>query len=427
MADYARAVEYLLALKKGGVRPGLERMTRFVAELGNPERRVPCVHVAGTNGKGSVSAMLESVFRTAGWRTGLYTSPHLVRLGERIQVNRRLLPPEEIATWTEKLQPVANRLTAEGAGPSYFEFMTAMAFTHFAQESCDIAIIETGLGGRLDATNVVLPEVSVITSIGLDHRDLLGPDLAAIAREKAGIIKPKRPVVIGRLPPVAEKVVRDIAVQRESPVTAVPAEFGTEVSRYPVTNLEGDYQRVNAATATLAARQMEPRWRLAPDVIARGLQQVDWPGRWHRVQVGERRVILDAAHNEEGAAALEKGLAALRKETGRAPIIIMGALGADRARPLLEVGSRQAAEIFFVVPAQTRACGFAELEALLPVSAGIRTHRSSVAELFPAPDTCTAGTAGDTLVVTGSIYLLGEVLARLEPDRGDLEDRLQDF
>jgi dihydrofolate synthase/folylpolyglutamate synthase len=427
MADYARAVEYLLALKKGGVRPGLERMTRFVAELGNPERRVPCVHVAGTNGKGSVSAMLESIFRAAGWRTGLYTSPHLVRLGERIQVNRRPLPPEEIAMWTEKLQPVANWLAAEGAGPSYFEFMTAMAFMHFAQESCDIAIIEAGLGGRLDATNVVLPEVSVITSIGLDHRELLGPDLAAIAREKAGIIKPKRPVVIGRLPPVAEKVVRDIAAQRESPMTAVTAEFSAEHSCYPATNLEADYQRVNAATATLAARQMEPRWRLAPEVITRGLQQVDWPGRWHRVRMGARQVILDAAHNEEGAAALEQNLAALKQETGRAPIIIMGALGADRARPLLEVVARQAAEIFLVVPAQSRACGFAELEALLPGNAEIRTHRSSVAELFPAPDTCTAGTANDTVVVTGSIYLLGEVLARLGPDRADLEDHLQDF
>lgn len=419
--------DYLLNLKRRGVRPGLARIEQFATALGNPERAVPCLHLAGTNGKGSVAAMLEAIVRSAGWRTGLYTSPHLVRLGERIQVDREPLTPAELAAHLDALRPVAERLDATPAGgPGYFEFMTAVAWTHFAARRCDLAIIEAGMGGRLDATNLVEPEVSVITSIGIDHAEFLGDTFAKIAAEKAGIIKPGRPVVIGLLPPEAEAVVRATAAARNAPVFSVRETFGADREEFPATNLVGEHQRANAATATLAARALPAKWRLTPESIARALLHVSWPGRWHLLRTPDRTVILDAAHNEEGADALERNLARLTAEDGRRPTIVVGVLGATRARPLLAAIARHAAAIHLVVPRQSRACSHEELAALLPAGTKVAIHRSTVAELFP-PGECLAGPAGGTVVVTGSIYLVGEVLSRLEPARGPLEDHLEDF
>jgi dihydrofolate synthase/folylpolyglutamate synthase len=430
MTDYAAVQDYLRGLKARGVKPGLARMERFMAALGHPEKTTPCVHVAGTNGKGSVAAMLEAILRGAGWRTGLYTSPHLVRLGERIQVNRQAMTAEPIARYTREIRPVAEALAATHgpeAHPSYFEFMTAMAFLHFARERCDFALIETGMGGRLDATNVVLPEVSVITSISFDHCEFLGDSLEQIAAEKAGIIKPSRPVVIGRLPPEAERVARAAAAQRAAAVVSLREEYGSGGNPFPATNLAGDHQRWNAAVATLAARALPARWRVTDPVVNTALQQVDWPGRWQRVQAGTRQIILEAAHNAEGAQALERALVRLIADTGRAPVVVVGVLGLTRAEPLLAAVCRHAREIHLVMPRQRRACTQDQLAALIPSSCPARVHRSTVDTVFPEAARCTAGDPGDTIVVTGSIYLLGEVLVRLDPSRGPLEDQLQDF
>ncbi len=429
-AGYAATQDYLFGLKSGGVKFGVDRMRVLAALLGNPERKVPCVHVAGTNGKGSVSAMLEAILRASGQRTGLYTSPHLVRLGERVQVNRGMLTEEEITAFVRELRPLADAI-ASGAGPddrpTFFEFMTAMAFLQFERKSCGFSVIEVGLGGRLDATNIVEPEVSVVTSIGLDHCEMLGNTFEAIAGEKAGIIKAGRPVVIGRVPLGAETTLRRVAASRGSPLLSVREEYGDDVERYPRTSLEGDYQRWNAATASLAARLLAPGFGVTPKAIESGLGAVDWPGRWQRTVLGGRLAILDASHNPEGAAVLDANLAHLHRETGRLPVAIVGALGAARAGPLLEVLSRHCREIHLVVPHQARATCHAELEALVPRTFAGRTVRSTVEELFPSPSLCTAGGRDDVIVVTGSIYLLGEVLGRLEPMRGPGEGRLQDF
>lgn len=428
--DYAAAVDYLINLKTRGFALGLERMRRLAAAIGNPQNAVPCVHIAGTNGKGSVAAMLEAILRGAGWRTGLYTSPHLVRLGERVQVDRRVLGEEEIAAYVRELQPVVARLESEfgpDEHPSYFEFMTALAFLHFARSRCDVACLEVGLGGRLDATNIVTPEVSAITSIGFDHCDVLGDTLADIAAEKGGIIKPGVPVVIGRLPREAEEVIREIADAQNARVFSVTEVFGEAVERYPTTNLAGEYQRWNAATATLAARVLAPKWKLSDARIAAALERVDWAGRWQTRAVGGRKVILDTSHNAEGAAVLDANLARLIAETGRRPIIIAGVLGAARARALVPVICRHASEIHFVRPAQSRACTFEEMEALVEPGFAGRVVRNTVEAIFPNAETCTLGQSGDTVVVAGSVYLAGEVLARLEPERGGNEGRLQDF
>jgi dihydrofolate synthase/folylpolyglutamate synthase len=428
-AGYAPVQDYLFGLKAKGLKFGIDRMRILVEALGHPERSYPVIHVAGTNGKGSVSAMLDAILHTAGWRTGLYTSPHLVKLGERVQVDRRLLGEAEIVAYANELRPVAERpaLFSADDHPSFFEFMTAMAFLQFARRKVDIGIIEVGLGGRLDATNIVLPEVAVITSIGLDHCEMLGDQLEQIAAEKAGIIKSGRPVVLGRMPPVAEVIIRKIAAERHAPVHSVREEFGDGIDRYPHTNLEGDYQRWNAATATLVARLLPPRWKLDGEVISRGLLHANWPGRWQRMTAGGRPLILDASHNPEGAKVLDANLTKLLAETGRKPVIMTGALGEYRARALLEVIARHAREIHLAIPHQARACGYEELEHCVPATFGGRVARTTVADVFPGPDRCAIGGVEDTVVVTGSIYLIGEVFERLEPGRGAGEGGLQDF
>lgn len=429
LAEYAAVKEYLYALKAGGVKFGIDRMRRLVAELAHPERSYPVIHVAGTNGKGSVSAMLESIFRTAGWRTGLYTSPHLVKLGERVQVDRRLLTEDEIVAYARELQPVAARAAAlvPDEHATFFEFMTAMAFLQFQRRHVDMAIIEVGMGGRLDATNVVQPAVTVITSIGLDHCAELGDTVEKIAAEKAGIIKPGIPVVLGRLPAGAEQVIRDVAAANGAPVHAIREIFGDDLNSYPLTNLEGDYQRWNAATATTAARLLAKAGKPDPVAIQYGLAHVAWPGRWQRLDVGGRRIILDASHNPEGAQGLEENLRRLVADTGQKPIIVAGALGEFRARALLEVVARHAREIHLVSPQQARATPYADMVKLAPPAARPALRENTVAGIFPDAATCALGAPGDTIVVTGSIYLLGEVLERLEPARGRGEGKLQDF
>ena len=428
--DYDQVCRYFGELKARGVSLGLKQMERILQALGNPHMVVPCIHIAGTNGKGSVAAMLEATLRRAGWRTGLYTSPHLVRLGERVQVNRRLLAEKDWVNYVHELKEVIagpDAAIPSGIDPSYFEFVTALAFLHFARTRCDISCIEVGLGGRLDATNLVVPEVSVITSIGLDHCEVLGHSLAAIASEKAGIIKPGRPLVIGRLPSEAEHVIREIAAERGAQVISVVEVFGDDLERYPATNLEGDHQRVNAATATLAARALPPRLRPSEALIATTLRTVDWPARWQRFSVGGRTVILDSSHNAEGAVTLDGALESLATEQGRRPIVVAGVLGLSRARPLIDVLSRRAREIHFVRPAQSRACSFEELESLVAPDSNVPVFRHAVADLFPSATFCRVGEVGDVVVVTGSLYLAGEVLARLDPTRGPYEGHLQDF
>ncbi|HVU24336.1 MAG TPA: folylpolyglutamate synthase/dihydrofolate synthase family protein [Opitutus sp.] len=422
MKTYADAQAYLYALKSRGYAPGLDRMRRVSAVLGHPHAAIPSIHIAGTNGKGSVAAMLEAILRAAGWRVGLYTSPHLVRLGERIQINREPLGEAAIVDYVHELRPLAD---AEAL--TYFETMTAMAFAHFARQRCDIAVLEVGLGGRLDATNIVTPEVAVISSIGLDHADVLGDTLAAIAGEKAGIIKPDRPLVIGRLPPEAETVIRDVARERGATVISVAGEFGDELTNYPRTNLAGDYQRWNAATATLAARALSPRWRISDGLIDHALRVVDWSARWQRIALDDRTLIVDSSHNAEGASVLDANLARLVAETGRAPVVVCGVLGLDRARPIIAAVCRHAREIRFVVPAQSRASSHEQLESVVPPYYRGPVVRDTVERLFPGPGGCAAGGPGDVIVVAGSIYLAGEVLAQLEPARGRGEGRLQDF
>jgi dihydrofolate synthase/folylpolyglutamate synthase len=419
---YAAVAEYLFNQKPRGSKFGIDRMRPFAALLGHPERAVPWIHIAGTNGKGSVAAMVDSILRTAGYKVGLFTSPHLVHLGERVQVNRSSLSEQKIIDYVRELDPVADRvagLSSSDDRPSFFEFMTAMALLEFQRTQCDVGVIEVGLGGEFDATNIINPEVSVIASIGLDHCDLLGHSLEEIARAKAGIIKNNRPLVIGRLPAAAEKVVRSIAHDRGARVVSVRENFGESIANYPETNLAGDYQRWNAATATLTVGELNSTWRIPMPALAQGLRSVDWPGRWQRLRVGERNVILDSSHNAEGATVLDANLAALIGEFRQQPVVVVGALGGERASALIDVIAKYASEIHLVVPNQPRATTHNELESLIRPEFAASIFRSSITQIFPGGPQCTVGRRDEVVVVTGSIYLLGEVMTQLKKSPAD--------
>ncbi len=425
--DYVSAKEYLFGLKGKGSKFGIDRMRLFVEKLGHPERQLRVIHVAGTNGKGSVSAMCEAIFRAAGYRTGLYTSPHLVRLGERVQVDRKILSEDEIVAYTLELKAVAEELVrgAEEDHPTFFEFMTAMAFLHFQRKAVDVAVIEVGLGGRLDATNVVDPAVSVITSIGLDHCQQLGDTLPKVAREKAGIIKPGKQVVLGQLATEPRQAIEEIARERGSAVIRVEQRFGDGLADWPRTNLAGEHQRKNAGTATLAVEAVRDLLPVSPERIAEGLACVEWAGRWQKREFGGKSLIFEAAHNPEGAEALDRQLARLVADTGRRPVVAVGALGDARAHALLDVISRHARAIYLFEPNQPRATPLAVLRESIPVSFEGAVECRRVNDVF-GPGSCGLGEVGETIVVTGSLYLIGEVLERLEEPTPICEGALQD-
>lgn len=405
-------------------------MAAFIEALGRPDRSYPIIHLAGTNGKGSTAAMLEQIFRTAGYKTGLFTSPHLVFLGERIQVNRESLTPEIITALTTELDMHAKAVAKDNweNHPTFFEFMAAMGMLYFQQQAVDIAIFETGLGGRLDATNVVDPLVSVITSIGLDHTKILGDTVEKIAREKAGIIKPGRPVIMGRVPEPGARVLRQVAFGNRAKVVSVQEQFGDQIEKYPETNLFGTFQRWNAATAIATCRPLEQMFPGLLEVSQSALQCVDWPGRWQKIELPcERTLILDATHNHEGSYFLDENLSYLESELGHKPWIVAGTLGEFRAKFLIPVAARHARELFLLETQQPRSATFEDLRRWIPDGVDLPVINANKETLFPSIQSCSIGEPGDTIVVTGSIYLLGEVLERLTGQEAETGAALQDL
>lgn len=413
--DYEEVKAYLYGLMSYGASYGIDRMRLLSRLLGNPEKTFPVIHVAGTNGKGSVCAMLEGIYRQNGYRTGLFTSPHLVRLEERIQVDREPIPEYQFIEYIEYLKSMAesSNFENEGLRPSFFEMLNAVGFLHFSKQKIDIGIIETGLGGRFDSTNILEPLVSVITSISRDHTEILGENLESIAMAKAGIIKPGKPVVLGPMPVEAEIVIRGVACEQNSPVFSVEEAYGKDLEDYPLTGLQGTYQRSNAATALLVSHVIKDSFSIDADVSLQGLKIVDWPGRWQSMSVGGNRLILDCAHNEEGAKGLAENLKLLIQEEGRKPIIIVGVLGAYRARAIMPIVAQYAETIILVEPKNSKAVGINALKSLMPSSFTGTIAEGSVEDLFPSPFVFNIETEGRTIVATGSIYLIGEIMERV--------------
>ncbi len=399
----------------------LARVEAFLRLIDDPHRAYPCIHVAGTKGKGSVSALCAAACRSAGLRTGLYTSPHLRDFSERIQVDGRPIPQQEIVALLDEIKPAIEAIP----GISTFEIMTALAFLHFSRREVEIAVIEVGLGGRLDATNVVTPLVSVITSISFDHTPILGNTLDEIATEKAGIIKAGIPVVSSPQRPEALRRIRAVAGERRAPLTLVGMDTGyqrlsqtlddqrIQVWEDPAHPFElriplvGKHQLENAATAwtalQVAARAGIP---LTEAAIQAGFDATAWPGRFQILQ-REPFVILDAAHNPDSARRLAETLDELLP--GRPITLVCGVSGDKNLQGFLDVMSGRVRLAIATQAAHPRAMPPAELaDKLVELGAPVRME-ATIESALPA---ALAATSTDGIVlVTGSVFLVGAALA----------------
>ena len=402
---YTEAIQFLYDLRLFGAKFGLENTFKLAALAGNPQDRLRFIHVAGTNGKGSTCAMLESIYRAAGLRVGLFTSPHLISFRERIQVNRQLIPEVAVVRLVGELQPLLKQFPA-GHHPTFFEVVTVMALKFFAEQKCDLVIWETGLGGRLDATNIVTPLAGVITNIQFDHQQWLGDTLEKIAAEKAGIIKPGVPVITAADEPEALAVIEKTARGKNAPLIKVAqasrlhAAAGTAALPLP-----GDHQRLNAALALAVVEALQSKIPESDSAIRTGLETVNWPGRLQLVTRPSGQIfLLDGAHNVAGAKVLRKALEKYFGGTRR--ILVLGVLQDKDWRHICETLAPLAARILTVPVSSERAADARELAAACRAV-------NSTAEIVACDSLREALgkiVSDDFVVVTGSLYLVGEAL-----------------
>jgi len=431
--SYQDTIAYLFSLQQYGMKFGLDNIRRLMSVLDNPQDTFRSVHVAGTNGKGSTASMIESMLRTAGVTTGLFTSPHLVSFTERIRVNGREISEADVVALADEVRTAAAGIP--DFSPTFFEVTTAMAFLCFRKMRVEWAVVEVGMGGRLDATNILMPEASVITGIDIDHREFLGETLHKIAGEKAGIIKQGRPVISSSQHAEVMDVLMRKAGEYGSAFYFFGEDFTAEITAEDLTCIKIDYQgiaayqglavqlagRHQAMNAAVAVRTIEEITRAYPALrcdIRRGLRDVRWPGRLEFVK--ERPpVLIDGAHNPQAAAVLAAYLKKALELYSRIILVIGVMADKDREgimRPLLPLAS----EIIFTAPAYGRAASpeilAAQARGLGYFSKTAPTVSGALAlaeELF---------TQGDLIVITGSFYTVGEaqealgrtgVLARL--------------
>ena len=404
---YAEAIQFLSGLQRFGARPGLDTTRQLAALAGNPQAALRFIHVAGTNGKGSTCAMLESIYRAAGLRVGLFTSPHLVAFGERIQVNRRLISEDDLARRVAELQPLLADFSDE-THPTFFEVVTVMALRYFAGKKCDLVIWETGLGGRLDATNIVTPLASVITNVQFDHQEWLGDTLAKIAVEKAGIIKPGVPVVTATDEPEALSVVTETANRLHAPLTVVNRlDSERAATNAETVSLLGDHQRLNASLARAVVRVLQKQIPVSDEAIRTGLGQVEWAGRLQVLPRANQTILLDGAHNAAGAAALR---VALQKFFSNRPLaLILGVLSDKDWLAVCETLAPLAGHIVLTPVASERTAS------PMTLAEGCRRANPTavVAECGSLKEALAATERDPFVLITGSLYLVGEALELL--------------
>jgi len=433
--SYESAISQLLALGHELLSQRkfeLDHMRKLASALGNPQRRFPSVLIAGTNGKGSTAATLASMAKAAGYRTGLYTSPHLLRVNERMQINQEPISDSELAEMYERVEGAAADLVSKGDlpwHPSFFEMLTAMMFEYFASAGVELAVLEVGMGGRLDATNIADPCISVITDIDLDHQQFLGNTLAEIAREKAGILRPDCVVVLLPQHPqvndalgnaIVERGARAVsAVKYVPPMTqsaghnSFPLEFmGTEIQvDFP---LQGRHQLRNLALAITAAERLHDfGFNIQPQHVEHGIRETRWRGRFERqpAEAGRPEVVLDVAHNPAGAWALRSALSTFYED--RELTLVFGAM---RDKAIQEI-----ADILFplaerVIATQSRNPRAAAPHEIAAIAKRTQSHIVEEADVRAALQQAfrLAGNKG-VVVITGSIYIVGEALEILAP------------
>lgn len=415
------AISYIHSFQWQDHAPGLGRMRALLRALGDPQRGRKFVHVAGTNGKGSTCACIASVLRAAGYRVGLNTSPYLMTFHERIQVNGALISDEELASLAEEIRPAAEAMAEH---PTEFELITAIALLHFCRKDCDISVLEVGLGGALDASNVIdVPEAAVLTAMGMDHVALLGPAQADVAAAKAGIIKPGGDVVSYGECPEADGVFRRACKERGAVLTEVdfsrlrPRSFGLDGSQFdfaPYGNLylplTGAYQLKNAATAITALEVLRKKgWRVSEEALRRGLAQVRWPGRFEVLR-RDPVFLLDGAHNAHGMTAAAESLGALFPR--RKIVFVLGLLADKDVSAMLDALAPLAKQVFTLRPDSPRAM---EAEALMSLLAerGVPARACGTAEEGVRSAMEAAGRSG-IVCALGSLYLSGDIRRAVE-------------
>jgi dihydrofolate synthase/folylpolyglutamate synthase len=404
-----------------GMKLGLAAIDAVCERLGRPEARVPSVLIAGTNGKGSTAATLHAIATAAGLRAGLYTSPHLEAVTERIRLGPDDISKEALDAGLADVFAAADR--APAVPLTYFEAMTAAAFVAFARAGLDLAVLEVGLGGRFDATNVAPAILAVVTSISIDHVEDLGGTIESIAFEKAGVFRAGRPAVAASRLPVALAVF-DVEAARtgarlhrladEVEIAAEPAApsgtrfaLATPVGRYALaTPLAGSHQAENAAAAVRAAELLAPDFRIGAGAVARGVASVRWPGRLERFDVRGRTVLVDGCHNADGAAALARFVA----EAGLAPGLVFGAMADKDIESMAAALAPAVGPIRLVPAASPRA---ASPEELLRRFAATRPDARTATGLEVALEELLADPACETIIIAGSLYLVGEARALL--------------
>lgn len=422
MATYSETIAYLFSLHRFGIKLGLEAITDILGRLDNPQWQYATLHIAGTNGKGSSSAMLASILQANGYRVGLYTSPHLIDFRERIRVQGEDISEGEVCELTAQIREVA-----ESHPPlTFFEFTTAMAFRHFMNRQVDMAVVEVGMGGRFDATNVLKPLGVLITGIDFDHEAYLGDSLQAIAQEKAGIICHRTPVVLGPMPMEIIRIFETQARKWHAPCFR----FGQEFSLSPTgkmeftfhgkewtipglqTNLLGRHQMVNAVnTLALLETAMEETYSLSPAAIRTGLQQVKWRGRLEVIQ-HDPLIVLDGAHNPSGAHVVFDFLRSqIHDCPGRKLILVIGMMHDKNHQGFMRVLLPLVDRLILTQPRMERAATMDALKQavnrddLVPYLFADSWEAFSQAKQIANPS--------DVICVTGSLFLVGEVLERL--------------
>jgi dihydrofolate synthase / folylpolyglutamate synthase len=422
--SYREALAWLYATQMFGIKLGLETTQRLLRGLRALEGRAPrdrattasqhsalqnrrIIHVAGTNGKGSVCAMINAICRAAGYRTGLFTSPHLISFRERIRVNGKMISEKEVA---RGLTTIHDLIHDWDPHPTFFEITTALAFQHFHDARCEIIVLETGMGGRLDATNAIAADVSVITPIALDHQKWLGHSLVEIAAEKAGIIKPGVPVICAAQKPEAAQIIKERAQECNSPLDVVTAPWTDSPVR-----LRGLHQKSNAALAVAAVRHLG--FAFPDEVLARGLQSVEWPARF---QIWNEQIVIDGAHNPAGVRPLVQ---TWREEYGDERATIVLAVLRDKNGPEMIDQLAPIASQFILPHIRSE-------RAVRPVE--LASHISSITLVTPCTITASAAEAlslaqnqSGLILITGSIHFAGEVLALLRGEPDLLEDCAQ--
>ena len=436
--NYAESLKYLFSLGRELAAPtqaaaakfDLENISMLAETLGHPERKYRSIHIAGTNGKGSTAAFTESVLRTAGIKTGLYTSPHLERINERIRVNGDEISDEEFARTFTKIHALIEELLAQGklrAHPTFFEVVTALAFEYFAKVRVEFAVFEVGLGGRLDATNILMPEVSVITHVDFDHENFLGHSLEEIAGEKAGIIKAGVPLVLAKQRPAAREIILNRATELNAPVVEAEKEFRVEqiafeegriranateaksATQFRVApKLRGRFQLENAINAIAVARMLKGRGeKISDEAIEGGIADTVWPGRMEKLQ-SNPDVYLDGAHNPSAAKELANFLS---ENFPRRRVTLLFAAMRDKAvDEIAGILFPFANDVIFTQPKISRAISAAQLAEM---AGDYAAHYRMIPDAEAALDAAlSSAREDDAIFITGSLYLVGELRNR---------------